>query len=322
MSRHSEFFKAAVRLGWTRWLSQLDEPLSIVDTEKRNSNRDSWEPIVQELGQQVASVVHLDRSRIRLGVASDLTISTESVISALQGLHPWRKGPYEVFGVHIDTEWRSDWKWDRVSPHISSLRGRRVLDVGCGSGYHCWRMSSAGADFVLGIDPSQLFWMQFQLFKSWMPSRRVFYLPVPLEQFPKQTKAFDTVFSMGVLYHRKSPFDHLMELRGCLRKGGELILETLVVEGDEHTILVPNERYAMMNNVFFLPSVPALLNWVKRFGFRNPRCVDVNRTSIDEQRSTEWMRFNSLPDFLDPSDHQKTVEGHPSPLRATIIAER
>ena len=47
--------------------------------------------------------------------------------------HPWRKGPFNVFGVAVDTEWRSSLKWNRIAGHVN-LRERRVLDVGCGGG--------------------------------------------------------------------------------------------------------------------------------------------------------------------------------------------
>jgi tRNA (mo5U34)-methyltransferase len=49
--------------------------------------------------------------------------------------------------------------------------------------------------------------------------------------------------------------------------------------------------------------------------------VDISTTSIEEQRSTDWMTFESLEDFLDPNDHSKTIEGHPAPTRAVFLAE-
>jgi tRNA (mo5U34)-methyltransferase len=143
-----------------------------------------------------------------------------------------------------------------------------------------------------------------------------------MEDMPEKMAFFDSVFSMGILYHRRSPFDHLQELREVLRPGGELILETLVIDGDDGQVLVPQDRYAMMNNVWFLPTVATLINWVKKTGFDNVRCVDVNITSLDEQRATEWMRFQSLRDYLDPDDISKTAEGYPAPRRAMILAER
>lgn len=63
---------------------------------------------------------------------------------------------------------------------------------------------------------------------------------------------------MGVLYHRRSPLEHLWQLKDQLVQDGELVLETLVVEGDENTVLVPGDRYAQMRNVYFIPSALAL----------------------------------------------------------------
>ncbi|KJR39758.1 tRNA 5-methoxyuridine(34)/uridine 5-oxyacetic acid(34) synthase CmoB [Vibrio navarrensis] len=242
--------------------------------------------------------------------------------SLLRTFHPWRKGPYHVHGIHIDTEWRSDWKWDRVLPHISPLKNRSVLDVGCGNGYHMWRMLGEGARLCVGIDPSHLFLIQFEAIRKLMGGdQRAHLLPLGIEQLPK-LQAFDTVFSMGVLYHRRSPLDHLIQLKDQLVSGGELILETLVIEGDENAVLVPKERYAQMRNVYFFPSARALKVWLELVGFEQVRIVDENVTSIGEQRSTDWMTHNSLPDYLDSSDPSKTVEGYPAPRRAVLIAKK
>ena len=242
--------------------------------------------------------------------------------ATLMDLHPWRKGPYELFGLSIDTEWRSDWKWDRVLPHIQPLKNRLVLDVGCGNGYHCWRMLGEDADRVIGIDPSPKSVYQFYAIKHFAGEHHpIDVLPFGIEQMPTKLKAFDTVFSMGVLYHRRSPMDHLLELKELLRNGGQLVLETLIIEGSEGESLLPSGRYAKMPNVWFLPSVDTLISWIKKIGFHNPRLVDQTKTTIEEQRSTEWMTFDSLETFLDPEDSNKTIEGYPAPIRAVFVAE-
>ncbi len=188
----------------------------------------------------------------------------QGIEKLLRNLMPWRKGPYFLYGTHINTEWRSDWKWERVLPHISPLAGRTVLDVGCGSGYHMWRMIGAGAHLVVGIDPMQLFLVQFEAVRKLLnDDRRAHMLPLGIEQLPV-LQAFDTVFSMGVLYHRRSPLDHLLQLKNQLVSGGELVLETLVIEGDVNQVLVPGERYAQMRNVFFIPSAEALKSWLEK----------------------------------------------------------
>ncbi|MBV8043606.1 tRNA 5-methoxyuridine(34)/uridine 5-oxyacetic acid(34) synthase CmoB [Pluralibacter sp.] len=240
----------------------------------------------------------------------------------LRNLMPWRKGPFSLYGLDIDTEWRSDWKWDRVLPHLSDLTGRTILDVGCGSGYHMWRMVGAGARLAVGIDPTQLFLCQFEAVRKLLGNDpRAHLLPLGIEQMPA-LQAFDTVFSMGVLYHRRSPLDHLWQLKDQLVQDGELVLETLVVDGDENSVLVPGDRYAQMRNVYFIPSAAALKMWLEKCGFVDVRIVDMNVTSTDEQRRTDWMITESLSDFLDPNDRTKTVEGYPAPLRAVIIARK
>ena len=234
---------------------------------------------------------------------------------------PWRKGPFQVGKTLVDTEWRSDWKWQRISRHIEPLEGKRVLDIGCGNGYHLFRMLGAGADLALGIDPTILFNYQFSLLQRLSQPNRAYLLPLRSEHLP-QFGGFDTVFSLGVLYHRRSPIDHLKELLSFAKPGGELVLETLIVEGDQNTLLIPRDRYAKMANVWFIPSTSMLELMLRRAGFVDVKTVDVNVTSIEEQRATRWMKFQSLEDYLDPTDNTKTVEGYPAPARAVLVARK
>jgi len=280
-----------------------------------------WASGFHALPNIMPSSVDLQTDTVRIGQVSDATCNQSCIEEALQAMHPWRKGPFDIFGVHIHTEWRSDWKWKRLQKHISPLKDRTVLDVGCGSGYHMWRMLGDGADMVLGIDPTPLFSMHFATVKRYVPDAKAHLLPVGIDDMPKDMHLFDSVFSMGILYHRKSPLEHLEQLKNLLCQGGEVILETLVVEGDVNTCLVPQGRYAKMRNVWFIPSVEMLTLWMGRCGFKHIRCVDVSVTSMEEQRATDWMRFESLDSFLDESDKAKTIEGYPAPKRAIMIAE-
>ncbi|ROS01570.1 tRNA (mo5U34)-methyltransferase [Sinobacterium caligoides] len=289
-------------------------------TPNAHGDEKIWQSIVEQLPSLSGST---DLSGDTVSVRGDCNIEQRQALKqTLLQLHPWRKGPFELFGMHLDTEWRSDWKWQRVLPHLGELRYKNILDVGCGSGYHCLRMAGAGANSVVGIDPSLKFLYQFKAINHYAKVDNVHLLPLKSEQLPARMQCFDTVFSMGVLYHRRSPFDHLDELKYALKPGGQLVLETLVVDGDEHTVLVPGDRYAQMRNVWFLPSAKELLRWVERTGFIDAKIVDIDTTQLEEQRSTEWMHFQSLVDFLDPDDNKKTVEGYQAPTRATIIATR
>lgn len=303
------------------WLETLPAQIRQWDNQDQHGEFDKWCRLLGKLPDTQPDIINLV-DRVEFNSSTPISEHTQKQIEGLlKQFMPWRKGPFHLHGLHVDTEWRSDWKWDRVLPHISPLKNRHVLDVGCGSGYHMWRMLGEGAAGVYGIDPSQLFLIQFQAIKHFNPHPDIHLLPLGIEQMPA-LKAFDTVFSMGVLYHRKDPIAFLTQLKDQLRSGGELILETLVVDGDENTVLMAGERYAQMRNVWFLPSVDALSIWLSRLGFHDIRVADVNITSLEEQRRTEWMTSQSLADFLDPDDRSKTIEGYPAPQRAVLVATK
>ena len=181
-----------------------------------------------------------------------------------------------------------------------------------------------GAERALGIEPFLLFNYQFRAIKSMIVSPlNALLLPVKLEDMPKKP-IFDTVFSMGVLYHQRDHMAHLSQLYEMMATDAELVLETLVVEGPEDYILVPKDRYAQMRNVYSIPSIKTLKSWLNDANFNNVRVVDVNKTTTAEQRKTSWIGKNgaSLEDFLDPLDDSLTIEGYPAPTRAIVVCDR
>lgn len=317
------------------WLDWLPQALDTALDDERNGNLPRFQQALDALPRLRAQHVDLRRDQVLIGQADEVDEASRSRIEhALRGLMPWRKGPFEIFGVFIDTEWRSDWKWTRVLPHLAPLAGRRVLDVGCGSGYHLLRIRGEGAALAIGIDPSVLFTAQFAALRQLGSITHAHVLPFPLEGLPEPEQggrlaAFDTVFSMGVIYHRRDPQEHLAHLLECLRPGGQLLLESLVIEGGADDCLYPADtetnpsgRYAMMRNVWSVPSAQLLKRWMQQAGLKQVRIVDETRTTLDEQRQTDWMRYLSLAGFLDPLDPMRTVEGFPAPRRAILVAEK
>ncbi len=305
------------------WRAPLESALAARLAGGGHGDLARWEAALAALPDLPPGRVMLDRDSLGVVGRVSLEPSLEGRLrAALMALHPWRKGPYCLHGVTIDSEWRSDWKWARLAGHIAPLNARVVLDVGCGNGYHAWRASGAGARLVLGVDPTWLFAMQFLALDRYLGPRPIAVLPLALEDLPHDLGGFDTVFSMGVIYHRRSPAGHLAALHRLLRPGGELVLETLVLPGTGAQELRPPGRYAGMRNCWSIPTTGLLAAWLEQAGFARVRVVDVTTTCTTEQRATEWMRFQSLADHLDPDDPARTREGHPAPTRAILIAER
>ncbi len=322
MIDYSELYEEIKRTPLQPWLKNLSAEVVKVIYQSTHGNFPNWMAVTKKLPRVKATHVDLNSASVSVGAPEDCTPETRLKIrELLQQLQPWRKGPFDVHGVCVDTEWRSDLKWNRLVHHLQPLGDRLVLDVGCGNGYHCWRAYGTGANLVIGIDPNLLYIVQAQAIRHFMPPNHVHVLPLSLEAMPNDTAAFDTVFSMGVLYHRRSPIDHISKLRSCLRSEGELVLETLVVDGARGFVLMPEGRYAKMRNVWFMPSCLTLESWLKRCGFQNIRLIDVTRTTSEEQRRTEWMPSESLSDFLDPCNPDLTIEGLPAPKRAIFLAQ-
>ncbi len=316
MLNYEVLFDDLAGIGLASWRDELSAMLDGKFSRSAHGDLDDWQSVLSGLPASGQRPANLNSPAITISGADG--VSTSGLRESLLRLKPWRKGPFDVCGVHIDAEWRSDLKWDRIKDSIAPLDDRTVLDVGCGNGYYALRMRGMGTRLVIGIDPTLLYVMQFLTISHFMRSEPVHILPLRLHELPCDARAFDTAFSMGVLYHQKSPEEHLGQLMSALRPGGELVLETLILPGTELVAQTPEDRYARMRNVWLLPTLPMLESWLTAAGFENVRLIDVTETTTEEQRTTEWMPFESLAEALDPADVSRTIEGWPAPRRAAL----
>ena len=297
----------------------IKEKRKFLDHAKGNYQK--FKTVLETMPDFIPSFIDLESRAITIGDPSDLNADGLRLLTDKIGeLCPWRKGPVNLFGILIDSEWQSWMKWERLIHHISNLQGRRILDIGSSNGYYMFKMSACNPLMVLGVEPQSTFYFQYLTLQKFLKQENVFCLPVPHDQLPKMDKYFDTVFCMGVLYHRKSPVQMLKDTCDSMRSGGELVLENLIINSKKNFCLFPKDRYAKMRNVFFIPDLLVMESWLLRAGFTNIRCVDITKTSFEEQRKTRWIQTETLKDFLDPNDFDKTVEGYPAPVRAIFIA--
>lgn len=316
-----QLFRQLSAEGLEDWANQLRDSTTTAVEVARHGHLPKWQAAIDSM----PSVGTDDWDATQGVVTFHGQLTAEQRFSLRDGLftlHPWRKGPFDLFGVEIDAEWRSDLKWNRVAPHVD-LVDQDVIDVGCGNGYYGWRMLEAGARRVVGLEPYLLYVMQHTAIKRCSPATPNYVVPASDGQLPAGLRAFDVAFSMGVFYHSKNPIGHLQSLRESLRPKGQLVLETIVIEGGDDQVLVPRDRYAKMRNVWFIPSTALLACMLKRAGFEDIKTIDVSLTCPRrEQRSTPWMTFESLFNFLDPLDNSRTVEGYPAPRRAIVTSKR
>lgn len=271
--------------------------------------------------------MHCDFSSdfVKVGTADELSIAQRNEVEdQLCKLIPWRKGPFSLFGIEVDAEWRSDYKWNRLQKCISSLEGKRVLDVGCNNGYYMFRMLANNPELILGIDPSLHCQAQFNLIQSYAQAPNIHFELLGIEHLSLFPNFFDTIFCMGIIYHHRHPIQQLLDLRNSLRVGGEVILETIGIPGENSYALFPEGRYANMKNIWFIPTLSCFINWAKKAHFKNIEVISDTLLTPEEQRNTRWCPppHQSLEDFLAPSDPDHTIEGHPAPRRFCIRAQK
>jgi tRNA (mo5U34)-methyltransferase len=290
--------------------------------ETTRGNFFRFKNVLDSIPDFVPSSIVLDDQAVTIGKKDDISRKEFDLLDEkLFQLCPWRKGPFDFFGVHVDSEWQSWMKWDRFKDNMGDLNGLRVLDIGSSNGYYMFRMAAHNPLMILGVEPQSSFYYQYLTVQKFAKLNSVFCLPVPFQQLPRLDQYFDRVFCMGVLYHRKSPVQMLKDIHEIMRPGGMLILENLVLETKQNLCLFPEDRYAKMRNVYFIPDLLAMESWLLRAGFKEIDCVDVSRTTHEEQRKTRWIQTETLKDFLDPEDDRKTIEGYPAPVRAVFTAK-
>ena len=319
-----KFYKCMTKCGLGKWNEKFEVIIENA-VNKPDGNLPNWMQTLSELPDIETEEGIFIRADAWVTAKAKKEVSSRhqyELKNALMKLSPWRKGPFDLCGIEIDAEWRADIKWSHLINGISSLKDKVVLDLGCSNGYYMYRIAEQNPALVLGIDTSRICWMQFEALQKYLKYPNLFYLPIGFEDMPEECGMFDSVFAMGILYHRKAPFEFLRTLKYMLKPGGELILETITIEGDERTVLVPEDRYAGMKNVWFFPSDRALVVWLKKAGFKDINIVDKYVSTIEEQRQTEWMTNESLKNWLDPNDSTKTIEGLPAPIRTIITCRR
>ena len=267
---------------------------------------------LKELPQITSSVTLGDTISIECDLDDTLIEQTAKMMI------PWRKGPFAINSVFIDSEWQSFIKYNLLAPHFD-VQGKSVADIGCNNGYYLFRMLGQGAKELVGFDPSALNLCQFDFLQHFIQSG-ISYELLGVEHLPFYEQKFDLIFCLGVLYHRIDPIGTLKSLYKGLNKGGEMILDTFMIDGEGEVALTPQGRYSRMRNVFFIPTVKALENWCYKAGFKEVELIDTAVTTFEEQRATEWIEGRSLEFFLDENDPSKTVEGYPAPKRVYIKA--
>lgn len=290
--------------------------LKFAEQKQKELNGRAYKPLLERI-----SKIPKYAREFALGDAINIRANLDSkerdeAFRLAMDLRSWRKGPFGIDDIFIDSEWKSFVKYNLLEPHLD-LEGKTVGDIGCNNGYYMFRMLKQKPKRLIGFDPGVISYLQFEFIDRFIDSG-IRYELLGVEHLPEYGEKFDTLFCLGVLYHRSDPIKTLKELKGALNSGGELFLDTMYIEGGEDLVLSPKNAYSKIPNIYFVPTVSALMNWCERANFKDVEILATKPTGSDEQRKTEWILGQSLGDFLDLADPGLTIEGYPAPRRIYV----
>jgi tRNA (mo5U34)-methyltransferase len=292
-----------------------------INQEKKGFLR--YRSLLQAVQHLRASSCDFSSDVVRIGTEADLTPDEQRLVyQTLRGFKPWRKGPFSVFGIDIDAEWRSERKWNRLIPELPDLEGKIVADIGCNNGYYLFRMAHHQPALVLGFEPYVQHYYTFNTLNTFAGQRHLQVELLGIEHLNLFPESFDVIFCLGILYHRPSPVEALRDLHAALKPGGWLIVESQAIPGNEPVALFPQSTYAKVPGTWFVPTASCLHNWMVRTGFRDVRMFCEHAMSSEEQRRTAWMDFESYEDFIDKENPALTIEGYPAPRRVFFKAAK
>lgn len=243
----------------------------------------------------------------------------------IKELVPWRKGPFNIFSHPIDSGWNSFIKYDHLKKKLPLLGGKTVLDLGCNNGYYLLRLlfdhQNTKPEALIGFEPHLQFYLQYSLIRRFIDSDILNLYPLGWKDLEYFEKTFDVILCMGILYHHPSPIDLLKTLSNSLKKGGEIILETMTINMEGSFALFPSKRYMGASGMWFIPTLECLLNWIKRSGFNQVEVFEHHLLDENEQISTPLSPFTSL-NFQRHKKENKTIEGYLPPYRTYVRIQK
>lgn len=111
-------------------------------------------------------------------------------------------------------------EWYALQKILPGFGGKKVLDLGCGYGWHCKYAADCGAESVLGTDISQ---KMLEAAKERNSDPRIDYQHIAMEDLSFPDNSFDVVLS-SLAFHYVKDFETLIRNISCwIRPGGEFV---------------------------------------------------------------------------------------------------
>lgn len=172
-------------------------------------------------------------------------------------------------------------EWHTLKTMLPDFAGKRVLDLGCGFGWHCRYAAEHGASSVLGIDLSE---RMIARAKEENALPHVEYRRMAIEDYPFPAETFDAVISSLAFHYLESFTDLCAKIYRCLTPGGTFVFSV------EHPIFT-----AYGNQDWFHGPDGERLHWpVDRYFSQGPRMARFLGEPVAKHHKTLTNYVNGL----------------------------
>ena len=164
-------------------------------------------------------------------------------------------------------------EWYALQKILPDFQGKRVLDLGCGYGWHCKYAADHGAEYVLGTDISH---RMLEAAKEKNFDHRIEYQCMAMEDLSFEDDSFDIVFS-SLAFHYVRDFEPLIvNISRWIKKGGEIVFSV------EHPVFTAygsqDWHYDADGNILHFPVDNYYYEGMREAVFLGERVIKYHRT--------------------------------------------
>lgn len=207
-------------------------------------------------------------------------------------------------------------EWHELKKMLPNFKDKRVLDLGCGFGWHCRYAVENGAKSVIGIDISQKMLSEA---KNKTKCGNIEYICMPIEDIDFPEESFEVVISSLALHYIKSFEDVLDRVYKCLSTGGDFVFS---VEHPIFTAQGPQDwYYDDKGNILHWPVDHYFTEGIRNAKFLGEEVIKYHRTLTTYLNSLIKIGFE-ITDVVEPKPAENmlnTVPGMRDELRRPMM---
>lgn len=196
-------------------------------------------------------------------------------------------------------------EWHELKKMLPDFKGKRVLDLGCGFGWHCQYAADKGAKLVVGVDISH---KMIDKAKNKTNTKAIKYMCTPIEDIDFPDDSFDIVISSLTFHYIKSFEDVLNKINKILVVGGDLVFSV------EHPIFTSQGRqdwhYDDSGNILHWPVDQYFKEGLRNAVFLGEEVVKYHKTLTTYLNGLIKQRFE-ITGVVEPKPTKESITNIP-----------